>query len=683
MAQAFISYRQIDDAQRRRVRDLAERIRATGVEVIFDQFHCETQPGGSDEGWTIWSEDQAEHTEKVLVIASAEWFQCYLKKAPPGTGLGAAAEAHVIHARITQAGTQARGIRIVVLDDAGSEAIPTLRLGDFPRFDLRKPGVFEEMIAWINAPSARSDTDAAAAEPPERPARGWVWTSTLASRAAGQWSVLACVETMLAVLGYWWIAWYFETHLHLLTSVFIAPLLLLRSPESIAAGVRWFQKDWFGFKNYEQWPRRRKAWWLGLTAAIAGVATFAVSHWLCHLWLPGLSGWPLICWTGAIGSLVLAFAVAASVAVAGEGAGVGERKLAVAVSIAVAGGAGGGLFVAGSLVAVSVPELITGLALGGIPSLFGGVVVGLGTGLAVRALIVRVSATLANLVRGFQCLPENWRENNFLTDSRLPAELLPGIRTTLRRYAWDGWLDLWSADRSAIGWLIFVIIGPILFLPAFLYRLNIKATAWFWWPLALLLKPARAPDTENAEMQQMCSPWTNPVTKVWTLFSVALGLGPLLLEFVDPTIWSSLSQQDRFRAVPAVWETFFAIRWAELAPWNVCQLIAAAAGIGILIIAGDALSHQRTGNWAEYHKKLAWHHGWMTFWRRINFGASLGVMILALGAMLIQYESARRHLPRPMLERVESFYGRWTPVRVPAESAPAASPSPPAAAGSE
>lgn len=64
--------------------------------------------------------------------------------------------------------------------------------------------------------------------PPPRsstPERSWIWHATLESRMAGKVSVLACVETVFAVALYWWIAIKWDTHWHLLSSVFIAPLL--------------------------------------------------------------------------------------------------------------------------------------------------------------------------------------------------------------------------------------------------------------------------------------------------------------------------------------------------------------------------------------------------------------------------------------------------------------------------
>jgi len=42
MPQVFISYRQIDDAQRERVRAFAERLRTCGIQVVLDQWFSST-----------------------------------------------------------------------------------------------------------------------------------------------------------------------------------------------------------------------------------------------------------------------------------------------------------------------------------------------------------------------------------------------------------------------------------------------------------------------------------------------------------------------------------------------------------------------------------------------------------------------------------------------------------------
>jgi len=55
--------------------------------------------------------------------------------------------------------------------------------------------------------------------------------------------------------------------------------------------------------------------------------------------------------------------------------------------------------------------------------------IGFGVGLAIRAIPIRLVATLRFLVfDGIRSLPANWIENNFIIDSRTPAELVPDIR---------------------------------------------------------------------------------------------------------------------------------------------------------------------------------------------------------------------------------------------------------------
>jgi len=47
-------------------------------------------------------------------------------------------------------------------------------------------------------------------------------------------------EVVVAVGAYWAFAIYFETTTHLWVSICVAPLLLLRSGQSIAPGAKWF-----------------------------------------------------------------------------------------------------------------------------------------------------------------------------------------------------------------------------------------------------------------------------------------------------------------------------------------------------------------------------------------------------------------------------------------------------------
>ncbi len=66
--------------------------------------------------------------------------------------------------------------------------------------------------------------------------------STVGSVRNGDITVLAIVETVLAISITVFIAVYYETLMHIAVSACIAPLLLLRTEESTERGLRWFAK---------------------------------------------------------------------------------------------------------------------------------------------------------------------------------------------------------------------------------------------------------------------------------------------------------------------------------------------------------------------------------------------------------------------------------------------------------
>ena len=123
MPRVFVSYRQVDDAQRQRVRAFGERLRECGIEVVLDQFYLEDHPAGPPEKWPKWSSDQARNSERVIIIGTKEWFLCYDGEQPAGTGLGAACEADDIRQRFYDAANVTDAIRVVLFDDGDAAHI--------------------------------------------------------------------------------------------------------------------------------------------------------------------------------------------------------------------------------------------------------------------------------------------------------------------------------------------------------------------------------------------------------------------------------------------------------------------------------------------------------------------------------------------------------------------------------
>ena len=75
MSQVFLSYRQTDEEQKKRVRAFGERLRSCGIDVVLDQFLLDADAGGPIEGWDKWSSDRAQQTEFVLIIGTSGWFE--------------------------------------------------------------------------------------------------------------------------------------------------------------------------------------------------------------------------------------------------------------------------------------------------------------------------------------------------------------------------------------------------------------------------------------------------------------------------------------------------------------------------------------------------------------------------------------------------------------------------------
>src|SRR5262245_50955677 len=69
----------------------------------------------------------------------------------------------------------------------------------------------------------------------------WKFWSTPESIESETPSVMAIVETVIAVCLYWYYAMHFDSYLPLMISIAVAPLVLLRSDESVALGVKWFR----------------------------------------------------------------------------------------------------------------------------------------------------------------------------------------------------------------------------------------------------------------------------------------------------------------------------------------------------------------------------------------------------------------------------------------------------------
>lgn len=65
--------------------------------------------------------------------------------------------------------------------------------------------------------------------------------STASSIKNNEFSILAFLESVIAMSASIWFAWHFQTNIHLFLAAFIAPFLLLRTKRSTEKGLHYFE----------------------------------------------------------------------------------------------------------------------------------------------------------------------------------------------------------------------------------------------------------------------------------------------------------------------------------------------------------------------------------------------------------------------------------------------------------
>jgi tetratricopeptide (TPR) repeat protein len=88
----FISYSHDSPQHKARVLELADRLRADGLNCIIDQYDDETPA----EGWPLWMDKQIHKANFVLMVCTETYYRRVMGDEQPGKGLGARWEGHII-----------------------------------------------------------------------------------------------------------------------------------------------------------------------------------------------------------------------------------------------------------------------------------------------------------------------------------------------------------------------------------------------------------------------------------------------------------------------------------------------------------------------------------------------------------------------------------------------------------
>jgi len=410
-------------------------------------------------------------------------------------------------------------------------------------------------------------------EPTQSSAKSFRWYSTVESAEKLEFSVLAAVESVGAVTLSLWLAWYFQTYMHLVGAIVVAPLLLLRTEESVELGLRWFG----GFSEFMSRNAERFAKLTGITdqgAVMIFYSLIGLIFIIPLLWfiVPFYSWLPItvIC---VFGWLLLFTPV--------------KYRLL------------------NKLVKYRLLNKLEKLAVTvvGVAAIEAGIEVRIGVG----SLIIKFAATTFTcfqqllLRRSGTCLhviPLNWYRIVLATDMAHPPEFLPGIESRqyqiltdkISQLRFSRWMDNLTTQEDVFIKIMDIMRGAFLFLPALLYRWSLKSSALFYLPFLWIIGTSVQRQQLQLHLDEQLTLWRESALAMIGLiyaFIVVIffTIVPLCLRIKLQHL--ALPQHELIDLIVPFFMTF------EWEAWHVARLLGALITIGTWFYVDKILIQRR------------------------------------------------------------------------------------------
>lgn len=376
-----------------------------------------------------------------------------------------------------------------------------------------------------------------------------VWRSTPESVQSRRVSVLACLEVVGSVAIYWWIAWQYETVLHLLLSVFIVPAVLLRSNSSVETS----KYLWIGASSikkvhlYVTFPLALMA----ILSVILKLGSVRLSTILLLSILVAASYYSILVLKPRKGALKMYYDPLA--------------KILFYMSLMTGVPA---FLIYGVILSQALGFLLILLILNVAMALPFGFFIWM------KSIIVRAIANLIHVKEGVLEISKNWYRLSFSTDLFVQPELFPGIEDIDEENTLDSWLN--DAHGGPRNWMLLVPLAAWL-VPVTLYRYSFKATCWFYLPMLYAIRvPGRLRGLDGRKLLLRAF---NRDLLEWSRFAMAVAaLGIAGMAIVEPRLVQKLFQMRDLDVPITPYHYFFVIDWdAEaLRSYHIVSLSTAA-----------------------------------------------------------------------------------------------------------
>ncbi|MFO0875073.1 MAG: SEFIR domain-containing protein [Phycisphaerales bacterium] len=121
MPRVFLSYSHDSVEHAERVRELADWLIRSDIDVVFDQY-VEHKPSG--DGWNLWAKKAIKGVDFVLVICTPTYRRRWDKEEKPRAGLGATYEAAILRGWLARDSMKSERLIPVVFEASDVDAIP-------------------------------------------------------------------------------------------------------------------------------------------------------------------------------------------------------------------------------------------------------------------------------------------------------------------------------------------------------------------------------------------------------------------------------------------------------------------------------------------------------------------------------------------------------------------------------
>lgn len=139
---AIINYSWDSEHHKKRVRQLANKLREDGIDVFLDQY--ETSP---PQGWPQWMEDHICNDDFVLMVCTPNYLE-KVKNKDSDDGKGIQWEGKLIYNLLYHSGTLNSKFIPLLFNDSSPSSIPTPLLGA-TRYDIETKDGYEELCRHL------------------------------------------------------------------------------------------------------------------------------------------------------------------------------------------------------------------------------------------------------------------------------------------------------------------------------------------------------------------------------------------------------------------------------------------------------------------------------------------------------------------------------------------------------